>query len=142
LLYVGLLLTEYFIFVVFKDLFIMISQVFFGGFMGFWHGIILHIVTMPLDILVLLILSVWGTAVMTQEGTAKCMEDRDCQPFVSQARINIIIGYGYIFLSLFIKPVILISFCFCCNGLSWMNQDEQEEKDWNIRRVPGGRVIS
>lgn len=82
LLYVGLLLTEYFIFVVGKDLVIMISQIFFGGFMGFWHGIILHIVTMPIDVLILLILCVWGTAVMTQEGTAKCIEDSECRPFV------------------------------------------------------------
>ena len=55
---------EYFIFIVLKDLCIMISQLIFGGFLGFWHSIILHIVTTPLDILVLLILSVWGTAVL------------------------------------------------------------------------------
>ena len=64
LLYVGMLLAEYFIFVSFKDLFIMISQLFFGGFLGFWHGIILHVVTTPLDMIVLSVLSVWGSAVL------------------------------------------------------------------------------
>ena len=40
------------------------------------------------------------------------------------------LGYGYIFVCLFVKPVILAIFCFCCNGLKWMHQDEEEEKDW------------
>ena len=40
-----------------------------------------------------------------------------------------------------ISYVVLSLFCFCCNGLKWMHEDEQEEKDWQIKRVRG-RVVS
>ena len=136
-----MLLAEYFIFIVFKDLFIWVSQLLFGGFLGFWHGLILHIVTTPLDILILLILSVWGTAVLHQEGSVSCWNDSECLPFYTQARYNIIIGYGYVFTCLFVKPLILAIFCFACGGLRWMQEDEQEEKNWQIKRVQG-RVVS
>ena len=69
LMYVGILLLEYYIFIVFKDLVIMVSQIFFGGYMGFWHAIVLHILSTPLDIIVVLGLSIWGSAVLNQDGT-------------------------------------------------------------------------
>jgi hypothetical protein len=47
-----------------KDLVIFISQLFFGGFLGFWNAIVLHIITLPLDILVLLVLAIWGSIVL------------------------------------------------------------------------------
>ena len=92
----GLLLQEYFIFMVVKDLFIMISQLVYGGFLGFWHAVILHIVTSPIDILVCLVLSIWGSAVLTQDGTAECSTDAECKPFILVARTNVILGYAAI----------------------------------------------
>lgn len=49
---------------VLKDLFIVLSQVFYGGHLGFWHAVVLHIVSLPLDIVVLLGVSIWGSAVL------------------------------------------------------------------------------
>ena len=135
-----MLLAEYFIFIVFKDSFIMLSQFFFGGFLGFWHAIVLHIVTIPMDLLVLIVLSTWGTAVLHQDDTSKCYEDSECAPFIVQARSNVTLGYSYIFGNLFIKPGVFI-FCFWFRGLKWMQEDRQEESDWQQRR-DRGRVIS
>ena len=42
----------------------------------------------------------------------------------------VILGYGYIFFSIIMKPILLSIFCFCMPGLQWLNQDEQEEKEW------------
>lgn len=95
----------------------MISQLIYGGFRGFWDAIILHMVTSPIDILVCLVLSIWGSAVLTQDGTAECSADEECKPFILVARTNVILGYAYIFTCLFIKPLILGIFVFCCNGL-------------------------
>jgi len=64
LTYCGIITVEYFIFIVLKDLVIFISQLFFGGFLGFWNAIVLHIITLPLDILVLLVLAIWGSIVL------------------------------------------------------------------------------
>ena len=64
LLYQGYLAQEYIIFMVVKDFGIIMSQLFFGGFLGFWHSIVLHAITLPVDILALLGLSIWGTVVL------------------------------------------------------------------------------
>ena len=47
-----------------KDFAIMLSHLIFGGFLGFWHTIVLHAITLPIDIMVLLGLSIWGSAVL------------------------------------------------------------------------------
>ena len=64
LLYMGMLLQEYFCFMALKDTFIFATQLFFGGFMGFWNALVHKLVTMPLDIIVLLSLSIWGSVVL------------------------------------------------------------------------------
>ena len=64
LLYAGMFVQHYLIFMVLKDLFIVLSQVFYGGHLGFWHAVVLHIVSLPLDIIVLLGVSIWGSAVL------------------------------------------------------------------------------
>ena len=69
LLYHGVVLQSYFIFMVLKDFTIIVSQLFCGGFLGFWHTIVLHVITLPIDILVLLGLSIWGTVVLNQNDT-------------------------------------------------------------------------
>ena len=75
LLYAGVITQEYFIFMVLKDFSIVISQLCWGGFLGFWHAIVLHVITLPIDILSLLGLSIWGTIVMKQDGTVACQLD-------------------------------------------------------------------
>ena len=111
-----------------------------GGYIGFWNAILIHIFTLPFDIIVLLAVSIWGSLVLNQEGTERCSEDALCSPFIGPMHLTVVIGYSYIILSLFLKPLLLGLFCFCC-GLQWMKQDELEEKDWNIQKVRG-RVVS
>ena len=94
--------------------------------MGFWHAIVLHILTTPIDIIVLLGLSIWGSAVLNQDGTKRCQNDIQCKPFASITHLNIVLGYSYILFCLFIKPIFLGMFCFCCCGMRWMHQDEME----------------
>ena len=98
--------------------------------MGFWHAIVLHAVSVPIDVIVLLVLCIWGSAVLNQDGSAECYKDDDCRPFLQQVHFMVILGYGYIFFSIIMKPILLSIFCFCMPGLQWLNQDEQEEKEW------------
>jgi len=69
LTYCGIITVEYFVFIVLKDSGIFISQLFFGGFLGFWNAIVLHIIALPIDIMVLLGLAIWGSVVLNQTGT-------------------------------------------------------------------------
>ena len=104
-----------------KDFCILVSQFFCGGFLGFWHAIVLHVITLPVDILVLLGLSIWGTIVLNQDGTAACNLDPACRPFTRPVYLNVLLGYAYILTNLFIKPLLLGLFCFCLGGLRLMH---------------------
>ena len=84
LTYCGIITVQYFIFIVLKDLVIFFSQLFFGGFLGFWNAIVLHIITLPLDVIVLLVLAIWGSIILNQKGTRDCNADASCKPFVSE----------------------------------------------------------
>ena len=108
--------------------------------MGFWHAIVLHILTMPLDIIVVLGLSIWGSAVLNQDGTQSCRNSTSCSPFASIVKFEVVLGYSYILFCIFVKPIFLGMFCFCCCGMRWMHQDEMEEKDWQVRSL-GSHVI-
>ena len=64
LTYCGLLTAQYFIFIACKDLAIFLSQLFYGGFTGFWSALILHLLSLTLDVIVLLGLAIWGSVVL------------------------------------------------------------------------------
>ena len=124
-----------------QGLSILVSQLFCGGFLGFWHALVLHVITLPVDILVLLGLSIWGTVVLNQDGTDACRLDEICLPFARLVHLNVVLGYAYILINLFLKPLLLGLFCFCLGGIRLMHKDEAEEKDWQLRSLQG-KVIS
>ena len=123
MLYAGYLTLEYFFFIVAKDLLIMLSQLFYGGFMGFWHAIVLHTITLPIDIVVLLTLCIWGSTILNNEDALNCKNDESCKPFVTAMHFNVTFGYGYIIFSILVKPFLLSIFCFCFQGLRLRDQD-------------------
>ena len=134
-------MQQYYIFMVLKDFSILVSQLFCGGFLGFWHALVLHVITLPVDILVLLGLSIWGTVVLNQDGTDACRLDEICLPLARLVHLNVVLGYAYILINLFLKPLLLGLFCFCLGGIRLMHKDEAEEKDWQLRSLQG-KVIS
>ena len=56
-------------------------------------------------------------------------------------RLDVIVAYAYIIVSLFVKPVLLALFMCCCGGSAWMLDDQIEEKDWSKRHVKG-RIVT
>ena len=56
-------------------------------------------------------------------------------PFAKIVYLNVILGYAYILINLFVKPLILCIFCFCLGGIKMMHQDEAEEKNWQLKSL-------
>ena len=122
---------------VLKDTAILLSHIFYGGFSGFKDALTLHFVTLPLDILALLVLGIWGTIVMNSEDAQGCRDDPDCKAYYGATFVNIALSYSYIVVCLVVKPGALMCFSRCSGGLSWINMDEQEGFDWQQRRLHG-----
>ena len=68
----GVILQGYFLFIVARDLLIMLTMFISGDYLGFWKAMFFHMIGLPLDCLVLLMVCTWGAMVMNQLGTMKC----------------------------------------------------------------------
>ena len=95
--------------------------------MGFWHALVLHFVTLMIDILVLLALSIWGSLVLGSDAAKDCSKDPACSAFLDPVHLNVILGYGYVGFSIVVKPFLVWLFLFCCGGLQIKEEDHYEE---------------
>ena len=106
-------------FIVGKDTAIVLWQLIFGNYLGFWQAVSLHAVTQPIDILVLLVLSLWGSsATGSAQLVSECKLEPDCKAFFTLVHINVIIGYAYLAICVFLKPLFVAVFCVYCGGLN------------------------
>ena len=129
LLSLGYYLQAYFIFIVAKDAIIMLSQFLYGGYSGFWHAIVLHLITTPIDVIVLLCLCIWGSFIFDTAAIEDCRKDPLCYPFLIYANLVWLMGYVYVCLCCIVKPAFIAILFFWCGGITLMAEDESEGKE-------------
>ena len=60
----GVIIQGYFLFIVARDLTIMLTHFFSNDYLGFWKALSINLICIPIDCIVLLVLSTWGAMVM------------------------------------------------------------------------------
>ena len=137
LLSLGYFLQAYFDFIVLKDLAIMLSQLICGGYTGFWHAILLHLLTTPIDVIILLFLCIWGSMIFDSDEVEACREAEECRVFLAWTNFVWVMGYFYVCACILLKPLLVGILCFWCGGIAMMADDESEGKEAQIRQLHG-----
>lgn len=69
----GIVLQGWFLLIIMRDFCFIVYEFFFGDQLGFWRALSYHLLSVPIDSFVLLILCSWAAIVMKQEGNGiKC----------------------------------------------------------------------
>lgn len=83
--------------------------------MGFWKAVGLHFVYTPLDMLLLVVLAIWGSLALGSTGGASCALDPACAPFMQPTRLNVLLSFNIIIFSCCVLPC-LVGFFFTFLG--------------------------
>mmetsp|Transcript_21161 Transcript_21161/g.26100 ORF Transcript_21161/g.26100 Transcript_21161/m.26100 type:complete len:162 (+) Transcript_21161:1092-1577(+) len=125
----GIVLQGWFLLIVLRDFIFIIYEFFFGDQLGFWRALSYHLLSVPIDSFVLLILCSWSAIVMKQEANAlKCQQETECQAFLQPHRTNVILGFILVFLNVTAKFFFLAFFFFMLGGMQMLIAD-MEERD-------------
>ena len=79
----GLFNISYFILANVKDTGFFLYNVIWGGEKGFDNALFLHGVTLPIDIIAQVSLSVWGSATLFQEESLGCRQEEKCAMYMT-----------------------------------------------------------
>lgn len=110
----GVLTVVYFICACLKDIGILVFYLVYGHpFTGFDQAVFVHLMTIPVDSLVILALSIWGSALLTHQGVKDCRKDTQCNEFLTPFTLNIFLGYVYVIINLIVKPSVYFCYKLC-----------------------------
>ena len=65
----GTVLQGWFLLIVMRDFAFIVYEFFFGDQLGFWRALSYHLLSVPVDSFVLLVLCSWGAIVMSRPST-------------------------------------------------------------------------
>ena len=85
--------------------------------------------------IVLLVLSIWGTTVTSSPDLIyACSKEEECAEFFELVHFNIVMGYIYAGVCMFLKPLMVAIFCIYCGGMNWFQADKDEEQEWATKK--------
>ena len=109
----GLFTISYFIFANAKDTSLFLYHMIWGDESGFDRALTMHAISVPLDIVALLGLSIWGSNCLSQESSLNCRRDAACAGYMATMQLIILLGYCYVCVNLFFKPILLCCYFQC-----------------------------
>ena len=129
-LYIWALVSQtYFLVVVLRDSATFCYHLVSESLVGFWDALWMHLVSLPLDCVILFELGVQGYRILEKEETHECeLSDIECGQFVRLFRANILASFIYIFFNVGFKLLVITFFMCCADGFEYLTNDMESEQ--------------
>lgn len=122
----GVVSQGYFLIVVVRDLIIFCYHLGSNELVGFWNALWMHLLSLPIDCIIMFSIGVQGYRVLQMEETHMCESDAKCSQFVTLFRANIAAGFIYIFFNVSFKLLMIVFFMCCVGGFEILRCDYEQ----------------
>ena len=109
----GVITISYLIFINLKDSALFFYQFIWGDNNGFDRALIMHALSLPLEIPALFGLCIWGSNCLFQPESYQCRLEKTCASFMATMQLIVLLGYVYVCICLFFKPIFICCYFKC-----------------------------